>query len=121
MALLPDESWIKRTGQLWKFQIFIMLFSGALIFVILDIFSIMGRSWAIFAILFIGCGIAELVASVKCPSCKKRPLLRVFMKADINDLTKIIMCSKGCPYCGYDGVLPQIPLDRHGGDVGPSL
>ena len=100
---VPDESWLKRTNQLWKFWIFasLMLISASLILLEVTVKTNHDVHKAIMILGVIGFSIPFLF--IKCPGCRKAPIYKIMRQTSINTLTQTILTFRSCPYCGHDG------------------
>lgn len=96
-----NEIWLAKTKQLWKFYIFVF---GVMVGFLLIIFQSIGIiengiiepitiSVEIFAFLW-------LFISIRCPSCKRRPMFSIIRKSNISQLTRNLIGFESCPHCG---------------------
>jgi DNA-directed RNA polymerase subunit RPC12/RpoP len=104
---VPPDAFLRVTGQLWKLVVASLILpwpavvTGIWIFRRLGSESIDGVPAAIGFMVAIAAVIVLLLASVKCPQCGTRLVLRVFRDPDGLQALTAMLNSRVCPQCGH--------------------
>lgn len=114
MILLNKDSFIVKTGQLWKLWIIFSLIFFEFLTLILMIWNFNNPNGYIFKLLktnslqlqtiFLALGLAvicSLFLLVKCPSCKRRPIYHIVSNSNANNWVRTVFEFENCPYCGF--------------------
>jgi hypothetical protein len=109
-------SWLVKTRQMWKFWLFFGLAALDFLLLVLMIWNIndpqgklfvkMGLDQLQIRTAFLTLGIVTLTYlffSIKCPSCKKRPVYRILNTNGLSKWVTALISFKHCPICGYSG------------------
>jgi hypothetical protein len=110
------SSWLIKTGQMWKFWLFLGFAGLDLFLFALMIWNINDPQGAIFrrigvdqlqistAFLVLAIvTLAQLFLSIKCPACRKRPVYQLVSKSGVNRWVTALTTFTSCPICGYSG------------------
>ena len=105
---IPPDAFLRVTGQLWKLVVASLILPWPAVVTGIWIFrqlgsdqSIDGVPAAIGVMAAIAAVIVLLLASVKCPQCGTRLVLRVFRDPDGLQALTGMLNSRVCPQCGH--------------------
>ncbi len=103
---IPPDAFLRVTGQLWKLVVAALVLPWPAVFAGIWVFrrlgpdqSLDGIPAAIGAMVAIAALIVLLLASVKCPQCSTRLVLRVFRDPDGLQALTGMLNSRACPEC----------------------
>lgn len=98
-----DEGWLFKTGQAWKVLVSL---AGAVLTLVLFVAAVAVEGsgfrflrWSVAGLAVAVATMSFLLASVRCPACRRRPMGRVFRRASAEGSELLVF--RECPYCGY--------------------
>ena len=105
---IPPDAFLKVTGQLWKLVLAGLILPWPAVVIGIWIFRALGSEQPIDAVpaaigvmAAIAAVIVLLLASVKCPQCSTRLVVRVFRDPDGLQALTAMLNSRACPQCGH--------------------
>ncbi len=98
-----NNSWLKRTKQLWKMRISETLIFFAFALILLESWEGSGPRLEPTMALFTAIACAILLLSIKCPRCNRKPMVKILKQTNIRMLGQTMLGFDSCPYCGYTG------------------
>jgi hypothetical protein len=102
-----DESFLKRTGQLWKLYLFMVLLGVGFAAVLFALTNRSGKSPEFLVInMLAGCGLCIATTvwvclSVTCPGCKVRLVWLYMTKKSAANWFAALVYLTQCPACGH--------------------
>jgi hypothetical protein len=112
---VEKRSWLKRTGQLGRFWTSMVLILIAAVLLLLRVIGLATVEWWPNLIMVVGLlGFVILMFLIKCPVCRKRPMLRIMKQTRLSALSQTMLTFEFCPYCRHDGA-----KDDEGGNTLP--
>jgi hypothetical protein len=103
---VPPDAFIRKTGQVWKLVVGTIVLPFSIVAVALVQMRRLDQPtsellpWL--AVVLVGLAlIVGLLASIACPSCKRRLFWQVFTDPNSNMAITTFLARRDCPNCGY--------------------
>lgn len=98
------ESWLIRTGQMWKVHISLLLLSISLAtYLFFNFFDGSGSQYGdSLSFISLVLSLCWFIFSIKCESCGRLVVYRMMRRNGIEAFTFKLLNSHTCPNCGYN-------------------
>jgi hypothetical protein len=110
MEKIENNSWLFKTNQIWKYRLFLAIMYFGIFLIILKFSVVNNLSKYIITLTYL-IGFIWFLFAIKCPICKRKPMLKIIKKANLSRLTQTITSFEKCPFCG-NGVDSNRPSIR---------